>query len=75
MKKNRTEFLPSNIIKFIPKTHKQLSKREKKKEIEKKIELELKSNTEETSNYLKKILAKNEITKEIYLSKHISTDK
>ena len=75
MKKNRTEFLPANIIKFIPKTQKQQSKREKKKEIEKKIELELKSNTEETSNYLKKILAKNEITKEIYLSKHISTDK
>ena len=75
MKKNRTEFLPSNIIKFIPKTQKQLSKREKKKQLEKKIELELKSNTKEASNYLKKILAKNEITKEIYLSKHVSKDK
>ena len=75
MKKNRTEFFPSNIIKFIPKTQKQLSKRERKNYLKKILELELKSNPEEISNYLKKILAKNEITKEIYLSKHISKDK
>lgn len=75
MKKNRTEFFPSNIIRFIPSNNRKLSKKEKKKEIEIKIEKEMKSNTEEFYNRLKRNLQKNEITKEIYLSKNVSKDK
>ena len=75
MIKNRTEFYPSNIIKFIPSIEYRSSKKEKKKEFKKKIELEMRSNSNEFYNFLKKNLEKNEITKEIYLSKHISKDK
>ena len=75
MKKNRTEFYPSNIIKFIPSTDYKLSKKEKKEEFNRKIELEMKSNSKEFYNFIKKNLEKNEITKEIYLSKKVSKDK
>ena len=75
MKKNRTEYYPSNIIKFIPSIEYRPSKKEKKKEFKKKIELEMKSHSNEFYNFLKKNLEKNEVTKEIYLSKHISKDK
>ena len=37
MIKNKTEYFPSNIIKFIPSTQVNISKKEKKKEIEYKI--------------------------------------
>ena len=75
MKKNRTEYFPANIIKFIPSTEFQPSKRQKKKEMEYKVEQEMKSKPEEFYNKLKRNLQKNEITKEIYLSKNISKDK
>lgn len=75
MRKNRTEYFPSNIKKFIPESNIQLSKREKKKQLEKKIETEMKSNSEEFYNILKQNLRKNEITKEIYLSKNVSNEK
>jgi len=72
MKKNKTEFHLSNIIKFIPSTNYKLSKKERKEELNRKIELEMKSNPKEVYSFIKKNLAKNEITKEIYLSKKIS---
>ena len=75
MKKNRTEFYPSNIIKFIPSTDYKLSKKEMTEELDRKIELEMKSNSKEFYNFIKKNLEKNQITKEIYLSKNISKDK
>ena len=75
MKKNRTEFYPSNIIKFIPSNNYKLSKKEKKEELNKKIELEIKSNPKEVYSFIKKNLEKNEITKEIYISKNISKNK
>jgi len=50
MKKNRTEYFPSNIINFIPSNQVQLSKKEKKHEMEYKIEQEMKSNSAEFYN-------------------------
>ena len=52
-----------------------MSKQEKKKQIEDKIKQELNSNNDEFKNKLKRSLQKNEITKEIYLSKNVSKDK
>ena len=75
MIKNKTEYFPSNIIKFIPSTQVNISKKEKKKEIEYKINQELNSNIDEFKNKLKRSLQKNEITKEVFLSKNISKDK
>ena len=75
MKKNKTEYFPSDIIRFIPSTHIKMSKQEKKKQIEDKIKQELNSNNDEFKNKLKRSLQKNEITKEIYLSKNVSKDK
>ena len=75
MKKNKTEYFPSYIIRFIPSTHIRMSKQEKKKQIEDKIKQELNSNNDEFKNKLKRSLQKNEITKEIYLSKNVSKDK
>ena len=75
MKKNRTEFNLQNIIKFIPSINYKLSNKERKEELNRKIELEMKSHPKDVYNYIKKNLEKNEITKEIYLSKKISKDK
>ena len=75
MKKNRTEYFPSNIINFIPSNQVQLSKKEKKHEMEYKIEQEMKSNSAEFYNILKQNLQKNEITKERFLSKNVAKDK
>ena len=75
MRKNRTEYFPSNLNKFIPDINTPLSKREKKRQLEYKIEQEMKSNSEEFYNILKQNLRKNEITKEIYLSKNVSNEK
>ena len=75
MRKNRTEYFPSNIKNFIPDINTPLSKREKKIQLEKKIEKEMKTNSEEFYNILKQNLRKNEITKEIYLSKNVSNEK
>ena len=75
MRKNKTEYFSSDIIRFIPKMHIKLSKKEKKKLLEQKIEKEMKSNPEEFYNILKQNLRKNEITKETYLSKNVSNDK
>ena len=75
MRKNKTEYFSSDIIRFIPKIHIKLSKKEKKKLLEQKIEKEMKSNPEEFYNILKQNLRKNEITKETYLSKNVSNDK
>ena len=75
MKKNRTEYLQTDIIRFIPKINIKLSKKEKKKELERKINREMKSNSGEFYDILKHNLRKNEITKETYLSKNISKEK
>jgi len=64
-----------NIIKFIPSINYKLSNKERKEELNRKIELEMKSHPKDVYNYIKKNLEKNEITKEIYLSKKISKDK
>ena len=50
MRKNRTEYFPSNIKNFIPDINTPLSKREKKIQLEKKIEKEMKTNSEEFYN-------------------------
>ena len=75
MRKNRTEYFSSNLNNFIPDINTPLSKREKKRQLEYKIEQEMKSNSEEFYNILKQNLRKNEITKEIYLSKNVSNEK
>ena len=75
MRKNRTEYFPSNLNNFIPDINTPLSKREKKRQLEYKIEQEMKSNSEEFYKLLKQNLRKNEITKEIYLSKNVSNEK
>ena len=75
MRKNRTEYFPSNLNNFIPGINTPLSKREKKRQLEYKIEQEMKSNSEEFYKLLKQNLRKNEITKEIYLSKNVSNEK
>ena len=75
MKKNRTEVFPPNIIKFIPKIQTIISNREKKKQLEQKIDKEIKENPGGYIEVVKKNLTKNEITKEVYLSKNISKEK
>ena len=75
MKKSKTEFLSFNKIRFIPTPQKIISKKEYKIQQQKKVEKELNSKSEEFRKILKENLSKNEITKEIYLSKNISQDK
>ena len=75
MKKNRTEVFPPNIIKFIPKIQTNISNREKMKQLEQKIDKEIKENPGGYIEVVKQNLTKNEITKEVYLSKNISKEK